>query len=140
MSFTELSMHYGLGWSLLSIIFLLLAWYDATQSNTSRHRTIMIFMVLGSWLFVISYLLRYLIPGEMPSLPDPLMLTWLTVHGSIALIPSIGGPLMIWARYQKGDSSLAQRINQQHRKIGRIIIPVWLFTHMGGIANYWLLH
>ncbi len=140
MSFTELSMNFGLGWSLLSIVFLLLAWYDATQSNTSRHRTIMIFMVLGSWLFVISYLLRYLIPGEMPSLPDPLMLTWLTVHGSIALIPSIGGPLMIWARYQKRDSSLAQRINQQHRKIGRIIIPVWLFTHLGGITNYWLLH
>ncbi len=139
MSFTELSMNFGLGWSVLSIVFLLLAWYDATHSNSSRHRTIMIFMVLGSWLFVISYLLRYLIPGEMPSLPDPLMLTWLTVHGSIALIPSIGGPLMIWARYQKGGSPLAQRINQSHRKIGRIIIPVWLFTHMGGIANYWLL-
>ncbi len=139
MSFTELSMNFGLGWSVLSIGFLLLAWYDATQSNSSRHRTIMIFMVLGSWLFVISYLLRYLIPGEMPSLPDPLMLTWLTVHGSIALIPSIGGPLMIWARYQKGGSPLAQRINQSHRKIGRIIIPIWLFTHMGGITNYWLL-
>lgn len=99
----------------------------------------MIMMVIGSWLFVVSYLLRYLIPGEMPQLPSPIMLVWLSIHGSIALIPLVGGSLMAWARMHKGQAPLAQRINQNHQKLGKTIVPIWLFTHIGGIANYWLL-
>ncbi|VAW85798.1 hypothetical protein MNBD_GAMMA18-829 [hydrothermal vent metagenome] len=140
MTFTQLSVNFGLLWSILAIGLLLLAWRDAVNGRTQRHRIIMILMVVGSWTFVISYLLRYLIPGEMPQLPDPLMLTWLTIHGSIALIPLVGSTLMLWARFHKGDSPLAQRINQKHRRMGRIFIPLWLFTHAGGIANYGLLY
>lgn len=139
MNYTELSMNFGLIWSSLALGFLWLAWRDAVNRNIGRHRLLMIIMVVGSWLFVVSYLLRYIIPGESPELPSTAMLIWLIIHGSIALIPFIGGTLMVWARLHKGSSLLAMHINQNHPRYGSIVVPAWFFTHIGGITNYWLL-
>ncbi len=139
MNYTELSMNYGVIWSSVALVLLMLAKRDAVNNNISRHRFLMILMVVCSWIFVVSYLLRYVIPGELPQLPSTVMIIWLVIHGSIAFIPLVGGSLMVWARLHKGDAPLAQRINQNHRRYGKIIIPIWLFTLLGGIANYWLL-
>ena len=139
MNYTELSMTYGVFWSSIGLALLIIAWYSARNGNTAVHRMLMITMVVGSWLFVVSYLLRYVIPGEMPQLPGTMMIIWLMIHGSIALIPLVGGTLMGWARMHKGDSPLAARFNQNHQRYGRIFIPIWLFTHLGGIANYYML-
>ncbi len=139
MSYSEFSMNFGLIWSSLALLLLLIAWRDGANRRIPRHRFLMIFMVVGSWLFVVSYLLRYLIPGELPHFPGTLVFVWLIIHGSIALIPFIGGALMVWARLHKGNSSLAQHVNQHHRRNGRIVVAAWAFTHIGGIGNYVML-
>lgn len=139
MNYTEISMTYGFYWSCLGLGLLLIAWYHAAKGSKMVHRLLMILMIVGSWVFVVSYLLRYVIPGEMPQLPEPLMVAWLAFHGSLALIPLVGGTLMAWARMHKGNAPLAAKFNQNHQRYGRIFIPIWLFTHLGGIANYYIL-
>jgi uncharacterized membrane protein YozB (DUF420 family) len=137
-NYTQYFQNFGLAWGVIALVLLILAWRAAVNGNIVRHRTLMIVLMAGTWLFVVSYLSRYVIPGVEPKIPTSLI-PWIMFHGTVALIPFVGGSLMVWARLSKGNSDLKVKINQSHRRYGRILLPLWVITLLGGIANYWLI-
>ena len=97
----------------------------------------MIFLTAGAWLFISSYLLRYSMPGYAPIEIPREYIPWIAFHGTVGLIPLFGSALLVWARV-RGRS--ASHLNRHHRCYGRFLVPVWGFSHLGGILNFWLFY
>ena len=97
----------------------------------------MLFLTLGAWLFIAGYLLRYNQPGTLPEI-DPVYIPWLALHGTLGLVPLVGATMLVVSRHRQGAS--VSHLNRQHRIYGRLFVLVWVFTHLGGIANYFLFY
>ncbi|MBI5343916.1 MAG: hypothetical protein HZB83_01025, partial [Deltaproteobacteria bacterium] len=60
----KIFLYYGFLWGIASLLLLLSAWRAAVSKNITLHRTIMVVLTIGAWLFVLLYLLRYRIEDE----------------------------------------------------------------------------
>ena len=128
-------------WGVIAMTLLLTAWWCAYQRCCKWHRRLMIFLTIGAWLFLLSYMIRYYTPGNTPpAIPTHLSL-WFAIHGTMGMFSLISVTLVVWSRVSRGQWSrnLHQHFNRHHILYGRILVVVWTLTHMGGIANYWLL-
>ena len=125
-----------LAWGVLSLLLLIIAWRKAAKRNIADHKMLMIMLTVGSWLFVFSYLLHYIIPGlSLPAIPRSLV-PWFAIHGTVALIPLFGATALVYARIKGSKDAF---LNRHHRLLGRIAAGLWCFTHLGGMVNIWLL-
>ncbi len=57
-------------WGVLSLGLLWIAWRAAPAKKWPLHRNLMVFLTVGAWVFIASYLLRYKQAGAMPEI-DP---------------------------------------------------------------------
>jgi uncharacterized membrane protein YozB (DUF420 family) len=139
MNYSQLFSYFGFTWGIIAFCLLIFAWRSAVKGNTRRHRLLMIVLTGGAWLFIAAYLLRYRYPESIPDVP-PELIPWLAFHGTVALIPLFGASSLVWARLT-GDRvpEKSRHLNRYHRIYGRVIIILWCFTHIGGIANFWLI-
>lgn len=96
----------------------------------------MVLLTLGAWVFIASYLVNYSQPGAGPEI-DPAYIPWLAVHGTLGLVPLLGATVLVAARFRGASNS---HLNRLHRIYGRVFMLIWLFTHIGGIANYFLFY
>ena len=96
----------------------------------------MVILTAGAWLFILSYLLRYFIPGyTSPAIPRHLI-PWFALHGTVGLLPLFGATALVHARLKNQEKGF---LNRRHKRLGRITASLWCFTHLGGIVNFWLL-
>lgn len=124
-------------WGVIALSLLLLSWFAAARGRTRLHKNLMIFLTLGAWVFVSSYLLQYQ-SGKIPDIPQSLVV-WMSIHGIVGMIPIVGAIVLIAARLMTGRNSAGIRhINQHHRLYGRLLVALWIFTHLGGMVNYYL--
>ena len=139
--YTKIFFYGGFAWALVSTALLFVAWWFIRHGQVVRHKTVMIILVVGGWLFVSSYVLRYRIPDFIHIEVPRNMIPWLAFHGTIGLIPLIGATFLIWSRLTGGDfeTGLRAHLNRNHRKYGLTFLFLWVFTHFGGIANFFLL-
>ncbi|MCP4043180.1 MAG: DUF420 domain-containing protein [Gammaproteobacteria bacterium] len=141
-NYSSLFLNISFIWGLFALGLLLVAWQAARLGKIGHHRLLMGFLTVAAWLFVAAYSLRYRYPGYVPEIPEE-YIPWMAIHGTIALIPLFGATALLWARIKERHSpAQLQRghLNRHHRLYGRIIVGLWCFTHLGGIANSWLLH
>ncbi|MFQ5586641.1 MAG: DUF420 domain-containing protein [Thermodesulfobacteriota bacterium] len=131
----------GLIWANIALILLLVAWRSAyTRRGLLLHRRIMILLTVAAWLFVIGYILQFALPSVKPlSVPEGLV-PWFVFHALVACIPLFGAPLLVWARLSPGASGLRAHLNRHHVTYGRILVPLWAFTHIGGLVNFFLVY
>ncbi len=139
MNYSQLFLYFGFIWGIIAFCLLVFAWRSAVKGNTRRHRLLMMVLTVAAWLFIAAYLLRYRYPESIPDVP-PELIPWLAFHGTVALIPLFGASILVWARLT-GDRvpENPRHLNRYHRIYGRVIIMLWCFTHIGGIANFWLI-
>ncbi|MCW8911379.1 MAG: DUF420 domain-containing protein [Gammaproteobacteria bacterium] len=124
-------------WGVIALTLLIVAWRMAVTGNIHRHKQIMIFLTIGAWMFVANYLLAYE-EGTMPKVP-PELIVWLSIHGTVAMFPIVGALVLIFARLKAHlRSSKIHHINHYHRIYGRVLVVLWVFTHLGGFVNYFL--
>lgn len=121
-------------WSFLALCLLIYAWISIKRGKVLVHRRIMIMLTLAAWLFIIAYL-----SGDQGSLQrdeiDSGQIVWLAIHGMGGLIVLLGASMLALSRlFAKGS----QVINRHHRMVGRVVMLVWSFTHIGGIVNYFM--
>ncbi|MBA1330301.1 hypothetical protein QQ73_03665 [Candidatus Endoriftia persephone str. Guaymas] len=135
-SYQTLFTYFSLSWALIAIALLLIAWRAVRAGKIRLHRNLMMTVTAGAWLFVALYLLRYRYPELKAEVP-PEYVGWIAFHGSVALLPLIGAALLIAARLLAGPDS---HFNRHHRRYGRLLIPLWLFTHLGGLVNIYLFY
>ncbi len=129
-------LHYGsLFWALISIVLLLMAWQAGRQQQVSRHRGLMVLLTAMAWLFILSYLLRYRFPELNRPIPRE-YIPWFALHGTAALLPLMGASCLVFARLKL---SAQHHFNRYHRNYAFVLVPLWFFTHFGGLFNLWLL-
>ncbi len=132
----QLTFHYGsLIWAVLSMALLLVAWQAAHQKQIARHKKLMILLTTMAWLFILSYLLRYRFPELNRPIPREYIL-WFALHGTVALLPLVGASCLLFARLRL---SATHHFNRYHRRYALVLVPLWFFTHIGGLFNLWLL-
>ncbi|MES9900199.1 MAG: DUF420 domain-containing protein [Sedimenticola sp.] len=130
----------GSVWAVVALVLLFIAWRAARSSDFGRHGRIMAVLMLAAWAFVALYLLRYRYPGLVPHVP-PEYIWWIALHGTVALLPLIGATLLVLARWrQKMHPERSSHFNRYHKVYGRVLIPLWVFTHIGGIVNAFLFY
>ena len=132
----RLFLHLTLAWGVLSLLLLIIAWRKAVRRDIADHKMLMIMLTFGSWIFFVSYLLHYIIPGfNLPEVPNKLI-PWFAIHGTVALIPLFGAAALIYTRLKGSKDAF---LNRHHKLLGSITAAIWFFTHLGGFVNFWLL-
>ena len=130
----------SVAWGCLSLFLLWLAWRAAAAETWRLHRNLMCFLTAGAWIFIASYLVRYRQPDALPEI-DPAYVPWLALHGTLGLVPLLGATVLVLARLRQREARApASHFNRHHRLYGRLFIALWVFTHLGGIANYFLFY
>ena len=125
-------------WAVVALVLLIVAWRLARSGRTGLHRNIMILLTIGAWVFILNYLFvqRY---GGGVSFPREYV-PWIALHGTLGLIPLLGATCLVAGRLTAGRSRLSDHFNRRHKSYGRILIVIWVFTHLGGIFNAFFLH
>ncbi|MEE9613543.1 MAG: DUF420 domain-containing protein [Thermodesulfobacteriota bacterium] len=141
-TYSEIFFLAGLVWGVTAFALLIVAWRAAAAGNIRLHRPLMIVLTVGAWLFISLYLLRYSysdeISGEAALEVPPHLIPWLAVHGTVALIPLFGATVLVWARLSGNKSGMRLHFNKNHRRYGRVLMVLWLFTRAGGTLNFYL--
>jgi uncharacterized membrane protein YozB (DUF420 family) len=122
-------------WAVVAIVLLIFSWRLARAGKIRVHKTLMTLLALGAWVFVASYLFtqRY---GDAAAIPFPKEhVIWMAVHGTIGLIPLVGATCLIVSRVRSKGNYRSTHLNRNHEYYGRVIVAIWLFTHLGGIFN-----
>ncbi len=122
-------------WAVAAIVLLVFSWRLARTGKTHVHKTLMILLALGAWVFFASYLFtqRYGDPAAVPFPKEHVI--WMAVHGTIGLIPLVGATCLIVSRVRSKGNYRSTHLNRNHKHYGRVLVVIWLFTHLGGIFN-----
>ena len=123
-------------------VFLLIGFYFIRSGQVARHRATMITTSSISALFLLSYLshhaLRTYYFGLGPTrftgegLIRPIYFTILTSHTILAAIVAPFILATLW-RGLKGNYD-------KHRRLARLVFPVWLYVSVTGVIVYLLLY
>ena len=123
-------------------VFLLLGFYFIMKRDIRRHKRSMLTALSVSALFLISYVthhaLRSYYFGIGPTkftgegLIRPIYFTILTSH---TILAALVGPFILIAVW----NALKGRFDK-HKRIARLVYPVWLYVSVTGVAVYVILY
>lgn len=142
MDFLHIFPHANASLNALSSVFLLSGFYFIMRRRVATHRFCMLAASSASAVFLVGYLthhaLRTYYFGLGPTrftgdgLIRPVYLTILTSH---TILAAAIGPFVILTllRGLKGRY-------ESHRKLARLVFPVWLYVSLTGVAVYLLLY
>ncbi len=142
MDFLQIFPHLNAALNALSSVFLLFGFYFIMRGRIASHRWCMICASSVSALFLVFYVTHHALrsyyfglgptrfPGE--GLIRPVYFTILTSH---TILAAIVGPFVILTlvRGLKGRY-------EAHKRIARLVFPVWLYVGWTGVAVYVLLY
>ncbi|MCP4632324.1 MAG: DUF420 domain-containing protein [candidate division Zixibacteria bacterium] len=120
----------------ISVILLSSGYIFVKKGNPSVHKKMMLSAVCSSALFLISYLIYHNAVGSVPyphhDWTRPLYFVILIPHIILAalMVPFI--LIALWFAF-KGNF-------EKHKKIAKIVLPVWLFASISGLVIYFMLY
>lgn len=142
MDFLQILPHLNALLNATSGLFLLTGFYFIRSKQISRHRGCMLAAASVSAFFLVGYLthhsLRTYYLGLGPTrftgegVIRPIYFTILTSHTILAALVTPFVLLTLW-RGIKGQY-------ETHRKIARLVFPVWLYASVTGVIVYFLLY
>lgn len=134
--------HLNASLNAISGILLLTGLFFILRQNVRAHRACMIGASSVSALFLVCYVTHHIIRTSIyglgptkfvgEGLSRPIYLTILTSHTVLA---ALAGPLIVatlW-RALKGQFD-------KHRRLARIVYPVWLYVSVTGVVVYLMLY
>ena len=126
----------------ISGILLIAGLFFILRRNVHSHRACMIGACSVSALFLVCYLTHHIIRTsiyglgptrfEGEGLSRPIYLTILTSHTMLAALAAPFIVLTLW-RASKGQFD-------RHRRLARLIYPVWLYVSITGVVVYLMLY
>jgi putative membrane protein len=120
----------------VSAVFLILGFIFIRKKQISRHKACMLVAFSASTLFLISYILYHYHVGSVPfqgrGWIRPVYYSLLLSHIVLAaaIVPMA---LVTLARALKGSFN-------QHRRLARWTLPLWLYVSVTGVTVYWMLY
>lgn len=134
--------HVNAALNALSSVFLVSGFYFIMRGQVHRHRFCMITASVVSALFLVSYVsyhaLRTYYFGLGPTrfagegIARPIYFTVLTSH---TILAALIFPFVIWTLVRALKGSF-----DKHKKLARLVFPVWLYVSITGVAVYLLLY
>lgn len=142
MEFLQIFPHVNAALNTLSGIFLILGLTFILSKKVHAHRTCMLGASSFSVLFLVCYItyhtLRTSVYGLGPTkftgegLARPIYFTILTSH---TILAALVGPFIIATLWR----ALKGRFDA-HRRLARLVYPVWLYVSVTGVAVYVMLY
>lgn len=124
------------GTILLSGITLVAGWVAIRQRKRDLHHRLMLTATGFAALFLVLYVTRWFLLGTKPfegqGLLRVIYFAILIPHTILAIVV---GPAALLAIKRANDKQF-----RNHRRIGRILVPVWLFVAGSGWVIYWMLY
>jgi len=120
----------------LSAVFLSTGYFFIRTKNIPAHRTCMLFAVVCSTLFLISYLVYHYHVGSVPyqgqGLPRIIYFVILLTHTILAAaVLPLAFITLVRALRSRFDA---------HRRIARWTFPIWLYVSLTGVVVYLMLY
>jgi uncharacterized membrane protein YozB (DUF420 family) len=120
----------------ISTVLLVTGWVLIKRGERQKHKACMVAALITSALFLTSYVIYHAQVGSVPFTGTG----WIrTVYFSV-LIPhvilaaAIVPPILITA-----SRGLTAKYDQ-HRRIARWTLPLWLYVSVTGVIVYWMLY
>ena len=122
--------------NLISTAFLILGYILIRRGEKEKHKKAMISALISSALFLFFYLIYHAQVGSVPyphyDWTRPVYFTILIPH---IILAAVMVPFIIAAVY----FALRQRY-EQHVKLVRWVLPVWIYVSISGVLIYILLY
>ena len=120
----------------ISAVLLVWAYTLIRRKQVERHRRVMLTAFATSCLFLVCYLVYHAQVGSVrfqhPGAIRTVYLTILATHTVLAATV----PVLAIITLRRG---LGARYDQ-HRKIARWTLPIWLYVSVTGVVVYWMLY
>ena len=113
-------------------VLLVVGWTRIRRKDTAGHRRAMLAALWTSVAFLVSYLVHHALHGTHGSGATggarTFYLAVLITHTVLAVAVAVAAPRVAWL-------ALKGRLDQ-HRRLARITLPVWLYVSVTGVAVY----
>ena len=119
-----------------SALLLFAGWRAVKRGDRALHARLMASAFAASGLFLVSYLAYHFVHGDtrFPG-SGALRAVYLLVLASHVLLSMAVVPLALGALW----FALQKRF-ETHKKITRVLLPIWLYVSVTGVAVYWMLY
>jgi len=119
-----------------SAVLLASGFFFIRRKNIRAHKACMLSAFATSVLFLACYLTYHYFHGVTRFLGHGFVRSfYLTLLGSHTVLAMVIVPLVLTTLYR----ALRQRFDQ-HRRIARWTLPLWLYVSVTGVAVYWMLY
>jgi uncharacterized membrane protein YozB (DUF420 family) len=120
----------------LATCLLIAGWILIARGNWKAHRAVMVAAFAVSAVFLVSYLAYHYLVGHVSfagtGTVRMVYLAILLTH----IVLAVAVPVLAIAMFV-----LAWRGRwQQHRRLGRITLPIWLYVSITGVVIYWMVY
>ncbi|NUL82096.1 MAG: DUF420 domain-containing protein [Armatimonadetes bacterium] len=119
-----------------SFVLLLLGYVQIRKRNINAHRAFMGSAFAVSCLFLVSYLTYHFYAGST-RFPD--IYPWRTIYLVILLTHTVLAAVLAPMALITLSRGLSKRFDQ-HRRIARITLPIWLYVSLTGVLIYLMLY
>lgn len=116
-------------------LLLILGLILVKQKNLKAHKNVMLMAIVGSGLFLISYVMHHLFADSTSYGGEGfLKILYYIFLISHILLAALIMPFILWTAYKglTGDYS-------KHAKVARITWPLWLYVSITGVVIYWMI-
>jgi putative membrane protein len=119
-----------------SAIFLALGFLFIRQKNIRAHKACMLSAFATSMVFLVCYLTYHYFHGttHFPG-RGPVRSFYFGLLGSHTMLAALIVPLALTTLYRAWRKRF-----QQHRRIARWTLPLWLYVSVTGVVIYWMLY
>ena len=120
----------------VSTVFILTGWYFIRHGAWRRHLACMITAVISSTFFLAGYIVYHVHAGEKSSgYTGWLAAVYFPILASHVLLAFVTVPLVVVTLVQ-----VFRRRWDQHRRIARWTLPIWLYVSVTGVFIYLMLY
>jgi len=119
----------------IAAILLASGWAAILKGKRDLHRYLMVGAFTASALFLVSYLIYHYVHGDTrypDDGPAPILYYGVLISHIVLSIPLV--PLCLTQFYYAKTQNFAR-----HRRVGRVLLPMWLYVSVTGVAIYFLL-
>jgi putative membrane protein len=119
-----------------SAIFLVLGFYFVREKNIRAHKTCMLSAFVTSTIFLVCYLTYHYFHGatHFPG-QGAARRFYFVLLGSHTILAALIVPLILTTLYRAWGERF-----QQHKRIARWTLPLWLYVSVTGVVVYWMLY
>lgn len=118
------------------MVFMIAGFVAIKRDNIEFHKRCMVAAICSSLVFLVSYLIRYSMSGSHPYPGNGIdKVVYLSILISHMILAAVTLPLVMRTAYLAWKDRL-----YQHRRMARIVLPMWLYVSVTGVAVYMMLY